>query len=205
MSVVPARFRRPDRLRPDQGVAVREELAAAWRKVGAAPAVDDFFCRALDDLDSVTAVPVEKGFVMAFMDFVEAVSDHLASSGVSRRPLLAVRLWLRCIGRLDVETNQILATRQELADSLAMPVSEVSRVMSELVRIQAVRRESERAGKARGAGVVRYFLNERAANHYPQGKREAAMARAPKLTLVAGGGSPGERRSRAPSFVSAVV
>lgn len=196
MAVIPGRFRRPDRLRPDQGALVREAVVDAWNKLPASPAVDDWFGRALDDVDSVTAVPVRKGFVMAFMDFVEAVSDHLASSSVSARPLVAVRLWLRCIGRLDEKTNEILATRQELAESLGVSARDVSRVMAELVRIDAVRREVARTGRARGAGVVRYFLNERVATHYPEGKREAAQARAPHLKLL-DGGLPGERRSRA--------
>lgn len=134
---------------------------------------------------------------MAFMEFVEAVSDHLASSKVSRRPLVAVRLWLRCIGRLDEETNEILVTRQELADSLGVPASEVSRVMSELVRIDAVRRITARTGQARGAGVVRYFLNERVANHLPDGLRQDAIASAPHLKVLPGGLPPGERRERA--------
>lgn len=196
MAVVPVRFRRPDRLRPDQGAGVREVVVDAWRRAPASPAVDDWFSRALDDLDGVTAVPVERGFVMAFMDFVEAVSDHLASK--SARPLVAVRLWLRCIGRLDEKTNEIVATREELAVSLAVSARDVSRVMAELVRIDAVRREVDRAGKARGARVARYFLNERVANHFAEGKREAAMARAPHLKLVDGGLPPTEQRSRAP-------
>lgn len=202
MTVIPARFRRSDRLTPQQGAEVRRMLVEAWQRAPSAEAVDDCFGRLFDHVDGVTASPVQKGFVMAFMDFVEAVSDHLSSSKVSRRPLLAVRLWLRCIGRLDPVTNEILATRQELADSLGMPASEVSRVMSELVRIKAVRRDTSRAGRPRGAAVARYILNERVANHYGEGKREAAMARAPMLTLVHGGVSvlPSERRSRAPSL-----
>lgn len=197
MAVIPARFRRSDRLTPQQGAEVRQRLVEAWRSASAAEAITDCFERLFDHVDAVTASPVQKGFVMAFMDFVEAVSDHLASSTVSRRPLLAVRLWLRCIGRLDPATNEILATRQELADSLGMPVAEVSRVMSELVRIKAVSRVTWRTGRPRGAGVVRYILNERVANHYGEGKRDAAMARAPVLVLHQGGASSTERRSRA--------
>lgn len=202
MAVIPARFRRSDRLRPDQGDEVRRALVDAWQKAPDGEAVDEFFRGELDRLDGVISSPVERRFVMAFMDFVEAVTDHLSSPNVSRRPLMAVRLWLRCIGRLDEETNEILASRQELADSLGMPASEVSRVMSELVRIQAIERLTCRAGRPRGAGVVRYKLNERVANHYGDGKRQAAIARAPMLTLVHGGVSSSERRSR---FVGPVV
>lgn len=207
MAVIPARFRDPDRLRPDQGDGTRRALVKAWQDAPSGHAVDAFFEGALDNLDQVTATPVQRGFVMAFMDFVEAVSDHLSSPKVSRRPLMAVRLWLRCIGRLDEKTNVILATRQELADSLGMPASEVSRTMSELVRIKAVIRETSRAGAPRGSGVVRYKLNERVANHFGEGKREAAMARAPMLTLVHGGVSalPSERRSRGPLVPSPVL
>jgi hypothetical protein len=199
MAVIPARFRRSDRLTPDQGSKVRQSLVSAWQQAPDGEAVDEFFEASFDRLDGVTASPVQRGFVMAFMDFVEAVSDHLSSPNVSRRPLMAVRLWLRCIGRLDDKTNEILASRQELAESLDIPASEVSRVMSELVRINAIERLTTRAGRPRGAGVVRYKLNERVANHYGEGKREAAMARAPMLSLVHGGLSSTERRSRAPS------
>lgn len=196
MAVIPARFRNSDRLRPAQGAATRQALVKAWQEAPVAPAVDAFFEGALDRLDAVTATPVQRGFVMAFMDFVEAVSDHLSSPKVSKRPLMAVRLWLRCLGRLDPLSNEILAGRDELARSLGIPAREVSRIMAELVRIKAVIREERRKGAPRGAGVVRYRLNERVANHYGEGKREAAMARAPMLTLVYGG-VPGERRSRA--------
>lgn len=206
MAVVPGRFpRRSNRLRPDQSAPVREAVVSAWHQSGGLPEVDAIFGRALDELDALTAPAIEKGFVMAFMEFVEAVSDHLASPGVSARPLVAVRLWLRCIGRLDIETNEILATRQELAASVGVSARDVSRVMSELVRINAVRREVSREGKSRGAGVVRFFLNERVANHLPKGRREAAVAAAPALTVVVGGIPPSERRPRARSFLRPVL
>lgn len=193
------------RLRPVQALPVREAVVAAWRQTGGSPEVDEYFGRALDDLDALTAAPVEKGFVMAFMDFVEAVSDHLASSEKVPRPLVAVRLWLRCIGRLDPETNEILATRQELANSLGVSARDVSRVMSELVRIEAVRRETGRVGQARGAGVVRYFLNERAANHLPKGQREARMAAAAVIKVEFGKVPPSERRPRGRTFVPVLL
>jgi predicted RecA/RadA family phage recombinase len=202
MAVVPVRFRHPDRLRPDQSSEVRKVLVTAWQAAPAGEAVEAFFEGAFASLDASTSTPVQKGFVMAYMDFVEAVSDHLASSKVSRRPLMAVRLWLRCIGRLDPKTNIIQASRQELADSLGMPASEVSRTMAELVRIQAVIRVSSRAGVPRGSSVVRYKLNEAAANHYGERDgRDARVAAAPRLILLDGGASSStERRSRARSF-----
>lgn len=203
MSVVNIARRRPQdrRCAPAQAEVVRHELVAAWQRTGGSPAVDAFFGQTLDRLSSLTAPPVEKVFVMAFMEFVEAVSDHLAGPAKLRRPLVAVRVWLRCIGRLDRVTNEILYTRRELAASLGVPDSEVSRVMSELVRIEAVRRVTDRQGQARGAGVVRYFLNERVGNHLPDGVRQDAMAAAPHLKVVVGGLPPTEQRSRAPAFV----
>lgn len=206
MVVVANRFRRrPGRLRADQAAPVREAMLMAWRSTGGAQEVDEFFGSQLDFLDGLTAPPVEKGFVMAFMQFVEAVSDHLSSSENISRPLVAVRLWLRCIGRLDRVTNEILATRNELAASLGVPAREVSRVMSELVRIDAVRRETGRAGAARGAGVVRYFLNERVANHFPEPERSAKMGSAPVIKLAVDNVPPSERRPRARSFVLPVL
>lgn len=197
MAVIPHRFRNPDRLRPVQGEAVRKALVKAWNEVPPSQAVDAIFEEALDRVDHVTANPVQRGFVMAFMDFVQAVSDHLSDPKVSRRPLMAVRLWLRCIGSLDENSNEIKATRQELADSLGVAPREVSRTMAELVRINAVIREEARGGAPRGASVVRYRLNERAATHATHAARDAAILRAPVLKLVQGGLDPTQRRSRA--------
>ena len=86
-------------------------------------------------------------------DVVEYLDSH------STLPRAAVKLWSKLFLTVRMDTGEILQTREELAKIVAIPVNDVSRIMTELVKINAIKRTRERIPGVRGAGRVRYFMN----------------------------------------------
>lgn len=190
--VVRRRFFAPaGRLRRDEHEAARDALAAV--REGLRPEAWPSIDRALAVLRSEAASSRRWEFAMISMQHCDLVTDYLAEHSV--RPLMAVRLWLRCLGRLDPHTNDITATRQQLADSLGIPARDVSRIMGELEALGAVSRRVERAGKARGAGTVVYSVNPVIGTRM-RGEVRAEAQRAGAALFVFPGPSSPERRSR---------
>lgn len=103
-------------------------------------------------------------------------------SANSKRPHKAVQLWATLLERLRIDTGEIMATRQELADRVGMTPRDLSSTMTELASINAIRREKEGRN-------VKYFLNPNIATHMPSAaKRKTARENAgPLLTLMEGG------------------
>ena len=102
----------------------------------------------------------------------------------SKRPHKAVELWATLLEHLRMDTGEIMATRQELAERVGETPQNLSRIMTELASINAVRRVQE-------GRTVRYFLNPSIATHVPNpAKRKAARDEAgPLLKLMDGGQS----------------
>lgn len=100
----------------------------------------------------------------------------------SKRPHKAQELWATLLEYLRMDTGEIMATRQELAERVGETPQNLSRIMTELASINAVRREKEGRN-------VRYFLNPHIATHIPNAsKRKAERDGAgPLLTLMEGG------------------
>jgi len=100
----------------------------------------------------------------------------------SKRPHKAVELWATILEHLRIDTGEVMATRQELAERVGMEPRTLSETMTEFVSINAIRREKQ--GRA-----VRYFLNPTIATHLPSAsKRAAAREEAgPLLRLMEGG------------------
>jgi len=117
-------------------------------------------------------------FVMLSADQNAAVIDWLDANSV--RPRIAVRLWAHMLRALRVDTGEVMLSRSDLAERLGVAADDVSRVISELEGINAVRRERNGRG-------VRYFLSPLVATHLPSpALREAARAGAGALRLVSG-------------------
>lgn len=100
----------------------------------------------------------------------------------SKRPHKAVMVWARILEHLRMDTGEIMATRQELAERVGMDARDLSKTMTELASINAIRREKE-------GRKVKYFLNPAIATHLPSA---AARAKArddagPLLRLMEGG------------------
>ena len=100
----------------------------------------------------------------------------------SKRPQKASELWATLLEHLRMDTGEIMATRQELAQRVGMEPRDLSSTMTELASINAIRREKE-------GRKVRYFLNPSIATHVPNAaKRKAAREEAgPLLKLMEGG------------------
>jgi hypothetical protein len=101
----------------------------------------------------------------------------------SKRPLQGAVLWATLLERLDWDTGEVRATRQELAERIGARPAHVSELMGELASINAIHREK------RGRGV-RYFLNPWIATHTPsaEARRAAREGAGPLLAVMEGGG-----------------
>jgi DNA-binding IclR family transcriptional regulator len=101
----------------------------------------------------------------------------------SKRPHKAHELWATLLEHLRMDTGEVMATRQELAERVGIEPRHLSELMGELASINAVRREK------RGRGV-RYFLNPWIATHVPgsQARAAARQEAGPLLRVMEGGG-----------------
>lgn len=96
----------------------------------------------------------------------------------SKRPQAATMLWATLFTALHPESGEILLTRTQIAGRVGIEPMHVSRIMTELASIRAVRREK------RGR-EVRYFMSPHIATHLPTGaKLDEARKASPKLRLV---------------------
>ena len=120
-------------------------------------------------------------FVMISPQQNADVVDWLEAN--SKRPQKAIKLWSRLLTYLRMDTGEIMATRQELAERIGENPDNLSRIMTELASINAIRREKH-------GREVRYFLNPNIATHLPSASARAAAREeaGPVLKLVEGGG-----------------
>ncbi len=95
----------------------------------------------------------------------------------SNRPLLAVKLWSLLFSKLPPDSNEVQATREELAHDLGCRPAAVSEIMGELERLDAIYRQREGRG-------VRYIVNPLLGTHLTGAARDKAQAGAPALRLV---------------------
>jgi len=98
----------------------------------------------------------------------------------STQPRKALRLWALLFEYVHRETQQIMLSRQEIAEKIKIRPNDVSRIMSELESINAILKKKE------GRGVI-YYMNPNVANHYPQEIREQKQKETPKLKVLNGG------------------
>jgi hypothetical protein len=105
---------------------------------------------------------------------VEQLMEH------STRPQMAARLWAKLFLYLRLDTNEIVATRGELAEEIGAHPNHVSAVLGELVRMRAVIRERE-------GRHFRYFMNPLVGTGQSGAARDKAHAAAPALRLLEGG------------------
>ena len=145
------------------------------------------FGRVLAALDQVTVSEEGWSFVMLSPAQNAAVVEWIGTK--SKRPIDASRLWAKCFTVLRSDTGEIMLTRLELAEALEINEDNVSRIMSELVKIGAIITKRERVSGMRGPGMVRYFMNPRVATHIStSAAREKAQAAAPALLALMEGG-----------------
>jgi CRP-like cAMP-binding protein len=172
---------KPKRMRADQADRLRQALL---------PFEEELPEQVVRDLrhhiNRLTSSRNKWTFVMLSPEQNAAVVNWLVEH--SGRPLVAVRLWALCFEHLDEETGEIHHRREQIAESLGVDPDDVSRIMSELVKMGAIIRRRERIAGLRGPGPVRYFMNPRVATHLAGTARDLAQAEAPTLlTLLEGG------------------
>ena len=121
-------------------------------------------------------------FIMVYIEDFNAVADWLEEH--SRSPRAAIRLLRQMLRFVHPTTQQVLRTREELAELAKTTPDEVSIIMNELLSIQAVRRARVPVKGMRGPGVVQWYVNPRLGTHLPKDLRRMAYDQAPALKLV---------------------
>src|SRR4051794_7931191 len=195
---------RRQRLRAEQAAQLRQ-LVIEFEGLDA-----DAAGRIVAAIDRETAA--EKGWTFVQLNAEQnafVVGQLLANS---RRPRLAAKLWAALFLHMRLDTNEIVASREELAAEVGAHPDHVSAVMSELVdRVQrlipapwpeclgARRRRwvpSVRPGplvrmravvRRQEGRRVRWFLNPLVGTGISGAIRDKAQAEAPKLEVLPGG------------------
>jgi hypothetical protein len=113
-------------------------------------------------------------FVMVNPDYFHEVLR--ACLTWDKRHRLAVDLWGYLFRVLPPDSNEVMATRAELAKELGATPRDISEVMTFLESLGAVMRERDGRG-------VRYFVNPRAGTHLGGGLRDEAQVKAPPIRV----------------------
>jgi DNA-binding transcriptional ArsR family regulator len=92
----------------------------------------------------------------------------------SRQPMNAAQVWAECFTALRIDTNEIVLSRDELAERVGVRPAEVSRIMTELETCGAVIRRREGRG-------VRFFMNPMVGTHMTGAARDKAQDAAPAM------------------------
>lgn len=170
---------KPDRLRAEQAAALRQALLPFEDDMpGVVREVRGYIARH-------TASQNAWVFVMLSPDQNRAVVRWLDMN--SRRPMRAMRLWAELFTALDLDTGEVMLTRDDIAARVSIVPEDVSEIMSELETCGAIIRRRERVAGMRGPGRVRYFMNPMVATHLAGQARDVAQAAAPALRVVDGG------------------
>lgn len=166
----------------DHAKAERNALVRGW--VAEQDMPDDmrqeWLRRAADDHDPIKN---RRPFAMIGTNENKLIVKWLRKN--SDTPLVAIDLWMECQDHLGFETQQIEATRDQLADAVGTRPKVVSTIMTELESIGAISRRVEKVPGLRGRGRVVYFMNPLVGTHLPGPQREAAQRTAPLLRIVA--------------------
>ena len=104
-----------------------------------------------------------------------ALVRHLSKH--SKRPQAAIVIFTEMFAHLADDDNEVLLSRQQLADEVNIRPSVVSEVFGELEHIGAIYRRRE--GRA-----VRVYVNPKLGTHLKGAVRDRAQAAAPQLRLV---------------------
>jgi hypothetical protein len=100
----------------------------------------------------------------------------------SKRPRMAMRLFRKLFQFIDPRTQEILRTRDELAELVGAKPTDISQIMGELIGIGVLRRERIPVPGLKGPGAVHWYMNPWVATHLAGKARERAQAAAPPLT-----------------------
>lgn len=166
--------------RARQKAAEATEFAKLARKLGMDPAV-------AEDLAAAYLADTRNGWTFVMLSPAQNTAVVRWLSGNSKRPQAATLLWAHLFEVMRNDTGEILRTREELAEWVGVDRDNLSRIMTELASINAVRREK------RGR-EVRYFMNSTIATHLPsaEARAKAREGDGPLLVVMQGGRSQHE-------------
>jgi CRP-like cAMP-binding protein len=104
----------------------------------------------------------------------------------SKRRTEAVQLWALLFTAMRNDTGEVMLTRAQMAERVGMELQNVSRIMTELESINAIRRE--KSGRA-----IRYFMSAQIATHVatPAARAEARKKSGPLQLVLISDGAPG--------------
>ena len=173
-----------ERLRDEQAAVLRDALLPFEHDI---PVVRELVAY----IDRETAARNGWTFIMISAAQNLAVVRWLRAN--SARPMCAATLWAELFTAVDMDTGEVMLTRDKLAELAGITVQHVSDIMTELEGIGAVIRRRERVAGMRGPGMVRYFMNPVVGTHLAGRERDAAQAAAPAgplLRAVQGGKVP---------------
>jgi hypothetical protein len=162
---------RRQRLRAEQAAQLRQ-LVIEFEGLD-----EDAAGRIVAAIDRETAAGREWPFVMISPAQNAFVVAQLTAH--STRPKMAARLWAQLFVHLRLDTGEIMASREELAEGVGAHPDHVSAVMGELMQIRAVSREQD--GRR-----VRWFLNPLVGTGMSGAARDKAQAAAPRLQVLEG-------------------
>lgn len=159
------------------------------RKQKARQIVYDVQCLGLDDETLAKIEAAAKAHAQSPEDWIFVMLSAAQNAEVidwlqehSNQPHKAQKVWAQLLTKLRLDTGEIMATRQQLADRVGVTPQNLSRIMTELASINAIIREKD--GRR-----VKYYLNPNIATH--QGSASArAKARenaGPLLKLMESG------------------
>lgn len=126
------------------------------------------------EIDQRTAAKERWRFIMISHAQFDAVADWVEAN--SKRPRVASRFWRKLLGHVRMDTGEVVASRDELAAEVGIAPVNLSRIVTELVGINALMRR-------RDGRCVRYFVNPNVATHLGGIARERAQAAAGPVQL----------------------
>ena len=173
MSATLHRFRsKRDRLKERQRDQLRQLVLGFAEDGGVSEAAIGPIVSAIDNQ---TASSKGWAFVMIGPNENSAVVSWLRDN--SKRPMAAMSVWAILFTGLRMDTGEIVLKRNEIAQRARIAPQNVSRIMTELVSINAISR-------VRDGREVRYFMNPNVGTCLKGRSRDAAQAAAVQLTLA---------------------
>ncbi len=165
--------------RARQKAAEATEFAKLARKLGMDPA-------AAEDLAAAYLADTRNAWTFVMISPAQNAAVVRWLSENSKRPQAATLLWAHLFEVMRNDTGEILRTREELAERVGVDRDNLSRIMTELASINAVRREKH-------GREVRYFMNSAIATHLPspEARAKAREADGPLLVVMQGGQAQG--------------
>jgi hypothetical protein len=161
--------------RARQKAAEATEFAKLARKLGLDPGV-------ADDLAAAYLADTRNAWTFVMISPAQNASVVRWLTENSKRPQAATLLWAHLFEVMRNDTGEILRTREELAERVGVDRDNLSRIMSELASINAIRREKK-------GREVRYFMNSTIATHLPspEARAKARETDGPLLVVMQGG------------------